>query len=64
MHLTITVNFPDGTEHNDIELYCADLAAMPSVIGGKLLSLGYVTYSSLVIVAVPTAMVAEEQAAA
>lgn len=61
MDLTITVNFPDGTEHHDIETTCADFSDMPSAVSKVLLEHQYVTYSSLVIVAVPTAAIAAEE---
>lgn len=64
MDLIITVNFPDGKTHDDIETSCADLADLPSAVGKVLLEHQYVTYSSLVIVAVPTAVMAADEAVA
>lgn len=52
MHLTITVNFSDGYE-TELESKATDLADISSAVAHVLLEHKLVTYSSLVIVAVP-----------
>lgn len=53
MHLTVTFNFPDGTEVNDVETHCAAGSSISDAIDRLVELHGLSGYSSLVIVVVP-----------
>lgn len=53
MDLTVTINFPDGREIDDVEIECAGLADVPRALERLLFRNRAEDFSSLVIVAVP-----------
>ena len=55
MNLTVTFNFPDGTEVNDLEARCDTIADIADAIAGLVMKNDLGDYSSLVITAVPDA---------
>jgi hypothetical protein len=53
LKLTITINFADGREINDIEAGCSDYSQLPAAIDAVLTLKDAHDHSSLVVVIVP-----------